>query len=595
MLQSLPTSSSRSVIRIWPPLLFIVIAVLLRILPSQIPDGPSILPFVGAMAPIGGGLLILLWWLFASRAPWAERLLGVVGMSFAGALAYFGSHVSMQNPATMLMLTVPMGIAGFVLGVMLTRHDDARWRGSFAFIVSLLFFTFSLLLRSSGMWGDAKLELLWRWEKTTEEQLVDSTQLQEEPPGESIEQEQGESVFEAPEWPGFRGENRNSRYIGASIDPDWTQSPPQLLWKNPIGPGWSSYAVADSFLFTQEQRGPKEMIVCYAADTGKAVWTQEVEARFSEPLGGPGPRATPTLAQGHLFVLGADGDLIRLNPSTGSIDWQKNIRQVAGRKPPTWGFSSSPLVTEQHVIVHAGGEGNLGTLAFDIDSGDLSWSAPAGDHSYGSPQLIDLKGAPIVVMLTNQGFQCLGPEDGNVLLSYEWEQSGYRALQPQLVGENRLLVASEMNRGARLFELSRTSEGVSATEAWASRNLKSDFNDFVVFEEHVYGFDGGIFASVDLNTGERNWKGGRYGNGQVLLLEQSGLLLVMSERGEGVLLRATPKDLEELARVPLLSGKTWNHPVLVGDRLYVRNGQEAACYRLSLESTQETVEGNPEE
>ena len=138
---------------------------------------------------------------------------------------------------------------------------------------------------------------------------------------------------------------------------------------------------------------------------------------------------------------------------------------------------------------------------------------------------------------------------------------------------------------ARAIRIRKDDGTYSAEELWTSRNMKPDFSDFVVFEGNAYGFDGGIFASINLETGDRNWKGGRYGKGQVLLLERSGLLLVAAESGDVVLLKASPVEDLELASFRAIEGKTWNHPVLVGDRLYIRNAQEAAGYRLPLVET----------
>ena len=123
--------------------------------------------------------------------------------------------------------------------------------------------------------------------------------------------------------------------------------------------------------------------------------------------------------------------------------------------------------------------------------------------------------------------------------------------------------------------------GWRAEERWASFRLKPYFNDFVVQDGHAYGFDGRILASISLEDGSLNWKGGRYGQGQMILLEEQGLLLVLAEEGEGALVRAQPDGFEELARVPLIEGKTWNHPVLAGDVLLVRNGEEMAAFRLA--------------
>jgi hypothetical protein len=149
-----------------------------------------------------------------------------------------------------------------------------------------------------------------------------------------------------------------------------------------------------------------------------------------------------------------------------------------------------------------------------------------------------------------------------------------------MAGPESVLLPTGMGAGTRLIRLQRNGEVWAAEDVWTSRYLKPDFNDFVVYQDHLYGFDSSIFTCIRLGSGERGWKGGRYGKGQVILLQDSGLLLVLSEQGEGVLLRATPEAHEELAAFHLLEGKTWNHPAIVGDRLFVRNAEEAACYRL---------------
>src|SRR6185369_13727502 len=184
------------------------------------------------------------------------------------------------------------------------------------------------------------------------------------------------------------------------------------LWKIQVGPAWSSFAVAGNLLFTQEQRGPMETVVCYDADTGREVWNRPIEARFDDPLGGPGPRATPTLANDGLFITGATGTFLRLAPATGEVVWKQDLRTVAGRKVPMWGFSASPLVTGSVVIVYAGGPGDKNLLAFDLASGALRWTASTGKDSYSSPQLNTIAGEELVLMLTNDGLACLEPATG---------------------------------------------------------------------------------------------------------------------------------------------------------------------------------------
>ena len=190
------------------------------------------------------------------------------------------------------------------------------------------------------------------------------------------------------------------------------------------------------------------------------------------------------------------------------------------------------------------------------------------------------------MMVCNQGISAYDPASGEVLWKHDWPYDGYRVLQPLLIDAASVVIGTGMGTGTRRIDLKFDEDGkVQVDERWTSRDMKPDYNDYVAYEGNLYGFDRNIFSCVDLETGKRVWKKGRYGHGQVLLLSDAGQLLVLSETGDLVLLRATPERLDELDRMQVLTGKTWNHPVLVGDRLYVRNGEEAACYEMPLQSS----------
>ncbi len=547
----------------------------------------------GIMGPIICSALLLIWWLTASRARAWERIIGLLGLVAVAGAVYPTLDASMQSPAPLLIWSVPVGVAAFGLALCLraTRSSGIRTRSGL--VAGLIAFAASALVRSDGMWGDAAMQLAWRWTATAEERFLAYEFKRNQDPAFIPTPSEQELGLASPEWPGFRGPDRLGRQRGTRFDPNWNQNPPELIWKTIVGPGWSSFAVAGPLLFTQEQRGPDECVVCYSTKAGVEVWSHRIETRFMEAIGGPGPRATPQLAGGFLYALGANGDLIKLNPLDGSLLWRTQIAETAERKPPTWGYSSSPLVIGEHVIVHAGGGDQLGTLAFNTESGNLAWSAPAGDHSYASPQPAHLGGKDTVIMATNAGFKILDPATGAVWVDYEWPHRGYRALQPHVLEDDSIIVATEGSTGSRRILVTTDGTTFNTEFIWSTRNLKADFNDFVVYQDHIYGFDGGLFACVSVETGDRRWKDGRYGKGQVLLLEDSGLLLVSSEQGHGVLLQANPEQHTELAKVPLISGKTWNHPVVVGDRLYIRNGETAACYRLAL-TTNPDSESEPE-
>ena len=253
-----------------------------------------------------------------------------------------------------------------------------------------------------------------------------------------------------------------------------------------------------------------------------------------------------------------------------------------------WGFSSSPLIVDSTVAVHCGGKGDKGILAFDTENGTLRWSVAASEQSYGSLQMVELCGTKLMTILTDKGAQFIDPQTEKLAFEYAWQHQGYRALQPQVLDGNRVLIPTGLGTGTRLIEVSKENNTFSANEIWTSRDLKPDFNDLVVHEGFIYGFDDSIFTCIDLADGSRKWKSGRYGKGQVLLLAESDLLVVLGEHGELVLLSADPSARKELWKIEAVEGKTWNHPVVVGDRLFIRNAREAVCYRLPIELPQAT-------
>ncbi len=437
------------------------------------------------------------------------------------------------------------------------------------------------------MWGDAKSNRSWRWQPTAEQVFMANIEKRF---GNAPTSETSEIPWVTPEWPGFRGPNRDATVTGVKLQTDWQLHQPKQLWITNVGPGWSSFAVAGRRLFTMEQRGENEAVVCLDGDTGRQLWVYQYPSRFWEAMGGAGPRSTPTIADGNLFAFGADGILHRLDPVTGKVVWQRDLKTDANRQPPTWGFASSPLVVGDCVIVYAGGENDNGVLAYDVQSGEPVWSAPSGDHSYSSPELVTIADQRYVGMVTNHGLSLLDPTNGRVAFEYSWVSMGYRTLQPLVYQSTSLLIGSGLGEGTRRIDFSSADDTLTAQEAWKSLEMESDFNDFVSHEGQLYGFDRSIFACIDLSTGQRRWKQGRYGNGQVLLLSDANQLLITTESGEVVLLNATPEKLDELARMKVFEGKTWNHPVVVGNRMYLRNAEQAACLELPVADFAEPVE-----
>jgi outer membrane protein assembly factor BamB len=313
--------------------------------------------------------------------------------------------------------------------------------------------------------------------------------------------------------------------------------------------------------------------------TGQPVWQHRDPIRFWESEGGAGPRGTPAVANGRVYAMGATGILNALDASTGARLWSRNVAEDTEVAVPDWGVASSPLVIGDVVIASISGR----LAGFDAATGKVKWLGPTGGAGYSSPHLVTIDGVPQVVLLRGSRTVSVSPADGTLLWEHTW-QPGVSIVQPAVVEGDVLLTSGDAmgGLGVRRIAVNKGTSGWTVQERWTSRGLKPYFNDFVVHEGHAYGFDGHILASINLADGERTWKGGRYGNGQMILLAEQDLLLVLSEDGELALVSATPDRFTEVARFRVLDAKTWNHPVLIGDVLLVRNGEEMAAFRLPV-------------
>jgi outer membrane protein assembly factor BamB len=380
-------------------------------------------------------------------------------------------------------------------------------------------------------------------------------------------------------WPGFRGPERDGVVRGVRIETDWAKSPPTEVWRRKIGPAWSSFAVRGNLLYTQEQRGDDEIVASYRLASGAPVWRHRDPTRFWESNAGAGPRATPTLSGGRVYTLGGTGIVNALDADRGAVIWSRNAASEASVKVPYWGFAGSPLVVDDLVIVAVAGR----LIAYDRETGERRWLGESKGMSYSSPHLVKVDGVAQIVLLSDKGATSVALADGTKLWEHAW--SGFTSLQPVMIADGDLLISnggSMGGLGTRRLAVTRGPSGWNAAERWTSNGLKPYFNDLVVHKGHAYGFDGRILACIDLADGARKWKGGRYGQGQLVLLPDQDLLLVLSEDGELALVSATSDGFKEIARMTALEGKTWNHPVLVGDLLLVRNDQEMAAFKLSL-------------
>jgi outer membrane protein assembly factor BamB len=257
---------------------------------------------------------------------------------------------------------------------------------------------------------------------------------------------------------------------------------------------------------------------------------------------------------------------------------------------PKWGFSSSPLVTQGLAMVFVGGPEDKSVIAYHASSGELAWAAGDGTDGYSSPHLEHIDGVDQVVIATDKGLTAFDPSGGKVLWKHDWTIPGQpvpRVSQPMPVGDSDLLVGTQM-LGMRRVHVSHEGDSWSEKQVWQTKDIKPYYNDLVVYQDHLYGFDMNFFTCVSLGDGKGKWRARGYGNGQVVLLADQGLLLVSTEKGEVVLVEATPERHKELGRFKAIEGKTWNHPVLAHGKLFIRNGEEAACFQLAVEEAKAT-------
>lgn len=620
-------------LRLWPGILFAIVLVIGRyVVPVLAPDamlGTMPVPVIGVFAGLASAAAILVWWLCFSRAAWVERLAAVLLIIAAVFALRPLVHVSILGGMMGNMVpvySIPVMCLALAAWAVATQHLSTNVRRlSMVAAIALASVPF-VLIRSAGVIG-AGAELHWRWTPTPEERLVAQGETEPAPvlapaasspdaaaspaagaatpqtrevnpgtpPAAPASAPSGTAATAAPhapaaaharedtaepEWPGFRGPDRDSVVHGVRLNTDWSAAPPVQLWRHSIGPGWSSFAVAGDHIYTQEQRGDDEIVSCYRLSTGDAVWRHRDRVRFYESNGGPGPRGTPTLHAGRVYSVGATGLVNALDAATGRAIWSRNAATDTGVTVPEWGVASSPLLFDDLVVVAVSGQ----LIAYDAGTGAQRWLGPKGGAGYSSPHLVTIDGVPQILLLRGSRTISVAPADGTLL----WQHVGavgVGIVQPAVLpGGDVIITVADAMGGIDMRRLAATQgpSGWTVAERWTSRGLKPYFNDYVVHDGYVYGFDGSILAAVSLEDGVRRWKGGRYGNGQMLLFAEQGVLLVMAEEGELALVSATPDHYKEIARFPALDAKTWNHPVVVGDVLLVRNGEEMAAFRLPV-------------
>jgi len=375
----------------------------------------------------------------------------------------------------------------------------------------------------------------------------------------------------AGDWPQFRGPDRD----GISDEPvraDWPEAGPPVIWRAPLGEGYSGISEVDGRLYTLYDKGKDTWAVSIDADTGREIWRYRLDDHYRDGQGN-GPRATPTVKDGVVYALSAQAVLAALDAKTGKVIWVQDLKKAYGARVPTWGVAVSPLVADGRIYLDVGGPPGYSVMALDKKTGEAVWGSQSDIPGYSAPVIATVDGQRHLVVFTGTQIVGLDPDNGRLLWKKGWETSyDVNAAMPIVVPPNRVFVASGYSVGGALLELRRTEGGWSAHEVWTTRGMKNQFSSSIVHRGTLYGFDDGTLKALDLAGGDERWKVRGFGHGSITLAGDH--LVVMGDRGQLALVEATPEEYRKKAETQIFRGKTWTVPTVADGRMYLRDEKE---------------------
>jgi outer membrane protein assembly factor BamB len=510
--------------------------------------------------------------------PWFPLIITAIAI---GSLLWVGQREELErNLKGWITTAIPLlvGILLILWFLITSRFSGkTRLKGLATLIITIV--AFNLLLKVDGVVDGRGLpKLVWRWSSAPKPALATPLPQAESAPSITADPR----LTQAADVPQFFGPNRDGTVPDIGLAKDWKTAAPKQLWRQPIGAGWSAYAVVQGRAYTQEQRGEEELVTCYELLTGKLLWAHADKARFTQWQGGEGPRATPTIRKDRVYAQGATGILSCLDASTGKPLWQRRVLEENKIANIEWGICASPLIVDDKVIVTGGNTRGPVLFAYQSENGNPAWRSGDDQASYASPVLATVAGKRVILSNNARSITAHDPASGTIVLEHPWGVDKWpRASQPVVISPNQVFLSAGYGMGCMLLEVKAATDGkLTATELWTSLKMKTQFNSAALLNGHLYGLDDGRLACLDITNGERLWKEGRFASGQSLLV--GNLVIIQSEDGPVHLCAAKPEGFQELGKLDALSSKTWNHPTLAGRYLLVRNDREAVCYELPM-------------
>ena len=382
----------------------------------------------------------------------------------------------------------------------------------------------------------------------------------------------------AQEWPQYRGPHNDGISRETGLAKTWPANGPKVLWKAPMGEGYSAIAVSDGRLYTMFAQGQDEFVHCLDSATGKEAWRARIDANFINDQGN-GPRGTPTIDGGLVYALGAQAKLVALNAADGKLVWEQDLQKNLGAKVPIWGVSSSPLVDGDLLILPVGGSNNNAVVAFKKKTGEVAWKSQGDEPGYSTPVIAEIGGLRQLIVFSGTMLLSMNPKDGSLYWKYPWKTNWFvNAAVPIFIAPDKVFISTSYDHGAAMLQVKVAGGKASVSEVWLSKGMKNHFNTSIYHNGHIYGFDNAILKCIDATSGETKWQKSGYGKGSLILAD--GQLIVLSERGQLLLVEAKPDSYVESATAQVLQGKCWTQPTLANGKLYLRNQKEIICIDL---------------
>jgi outer membrane protein assembly factor BamB len=386
------------------------------------------------------------------------------------------------------------------------------------------------------------------------------------------------------EWPQWGGPRRDFTSKATGLARRWPEGGPPVLWRQPLGEGYSAIAVRDGRLYTMYREGATEVVVSMDAGDGRTLWEHEYEAPIEgyNMDRGPGPHSTPLVGEDLVFTVGATARLHALDRETGAVRWSHDLIAEFGATRRGRGYASSPLAHGDTIILMVGGKGSA-LMAFDRADGSVVWSRHDFASSPSSPILIDVDGSEQVVALMYGEIVGVDPRTGDLLWTHPHKTELGQNISTPVWGEGNLLyVSSGYGVGSRVVRLARDGEATVPEELWHNQRMRLHFGNAIRVGDRIYGSSGdfgpGFFAAIEARTGEIPWRQRGFGKASFLLAD--GLFVILDENGVLAIASPTPEGLTVHAQAEVMDRNSWTVPTLVGTTLYVRDRKSLAAFDL---------------